>query len=110
MAIAESMMDNPDLAEEIPEAPAIRWQPLGDGRQAPAGSLRDPGLAALLAGYKEDVARRYQSMPPDRIEESLPPGRIINSRRSTARRGSCTRTGAAQDCFRQPDASSSALV
>ena len=79
MVIAESMMGAPGVADEVTEAPSIRWQPLGEGRQAPAGSLRDLGLAALLAGYKEDVARRYQSLPPDRIEQSLPPGYIIIS-------------------------------
>ena len=79
MAIAESMMGAPCVADEVAEAPSIRWQPLGEGRQAPAGSFRDPGLAALLAGYKEDVARRYQSLPPDRTHESLPPGSIVIS-------------------------------
>ena len=79
MAIAESMMGAPCVADEVTEAPSIRWQPLGEGRQAPAGSLRDPELAALLAEYKEDVARRYQSLPPCRIEASLPPGRLMIS-------------------------------
>lgn len=79
MAIAESMMGAPCVVDSLPEVPAIRWQPLGEGRQAPAGSLRDPGLAALLTGYKGDVARRYQPLPPDRIEQSLPPGRIMIS-------------------------------
>ena len=79
MAIAESMMGASGVADEVAAAPSIRWQPLGEGRQAPAGSLRDTGLAARLAEYKEDVARRYQSLPPDRIEQSLPPGRIMIS-------------------------------
>ena len=79
MAIAESMMGAPGVADEVAEAPSIRWQPLGEGRQAPAGSRRDPGLAALLAEYKEDVARRYQSLPPDKTQESLPPGCIMIS-------------------------------
>ena len=79
MAIAESMMVAGCVAGEEAETPAIHWQPLGEGRQAPAGSFRDPGLAALLAGYKEDVARRYQSLPPDRTQESLPPGSIVIS-------------------------------
>ena len=56
-----------------------RWQPLGSGRMAPAGSLTDPALAARLSAYKRDVAGNYHSITPDDIETALPSGPFIVS-------------------------------
>ena len=79
MAIADCIINEGFVAEDVPDNPSIRWQPLGEGRQAPAGTILDCRLAALLTEYKEDVARRYQSLPIDKTQESLPPGPIIIS-------------------------------
>jgi len=44
---------------------ATRWQPLGSGRQTPAGALRDARLSERIAAYKRDVAGAYRNLPPD---------------------------------------------
>ena len=44
---------------------ATRWQPLGSGRQAPVGALRDARLSERIAAYKRDVAGAYRNLPPD---------------------------------------------
>lgn len=56
-----------------------RWQPLGTGRVAPAGSLVDAAVAARVAAYKRDVAGAFRSVPPADLETSLPPGPCIVS-------------------------------
>jgi len=58
---------------------SIRWAPLGEGRQAPMGSIPDRGLASSLAQYKDDVACRYVSVSPEAMERSLPQGSLILS-------------------------------
>lgn len=52
---------------------ADTWRPLGTGRQASAGALRDPGIADLVASYKRAVAGAYHSLSPEAVN-SLPPG------------------------------------
>ncbi|MHB1000857.1 MAG: AAA family ATPase [Armatimonadota bacterium] len=54
-------------------------KPLGTGRIYPAGSLRDPVLAEILASYKENVAGSYISVSPDAISSSIPEGLHIAS-------------------------------
>ncbi len=44
-----------------------RGRPLGTGMTYPAGSVRDPELASLLASYKRNVAGTYTSVAPDAI-------------------------------------------
>ena len=58
---------------------SIRWEPLGEGRQTGLGSIPDRHLAARLAQYKDNIARRYVSVSPDAMERSLPQGRLILS-------------------------------
>ncbi|MBX3250197.1 MAG: ATP-dependent DNA ligase [Myxococcales bacterium] len=48
-------------------------EPLGKGSFAPAGSIRDPELSKLVAGYKRTIASRYRSLGPDELDE-LPTG------------------------------------
>jgi AAA+ superfamily predicted ATPase/ATP-dependent DNA ligase len=56
-----------------------RWHPLGAGRIAPAGSVRDAALTARLAAYKRDVAGAYRSVPPADLISTLPPGPYVVS-------------------------------
>jgi AAA+ superfamily predicted ATPase len=56
-----------------------RWQPLGPGRGAPAGSIADVTLAGRIAAYKRDVAGAYGSVPPSGLESALPPGPCVVS-------------------------------
>jgi AAA+ superfamily predicted ATPase len=51
-----------------------RWQALGDGYLAPAGSVTDPAIVARVAAYKRDVAGAYRSVSPGAVETTLPPG------------------------------------
>ena len=60
------MTDQPIVKES-------RWQPLGSGRSAPAGSNADAPLAARLAAYKRNIAGSYRSVAPDDIATALPP-------------------------------------
>jgi len=56
-----------------------RWQPLGSGEMAPAGSLADPALADRLAAYKRNVAGNYQGISPGAVATALPPGPFVVS-------------------------------
>ena len=58
-----------------------RWQPFGQGRMAPAGSLADPALAARLSAYKRNVAGSYHGVAPGDITTALPPGPYIVSKK-----------------------------
>ena len=51
-----------------------RWQPFGQGRMAPAGSILDPDLAARISAYKRNVAGAYHGIAPYGIATALPPG------------------------------------
>jgi AAA+ superfamily predicted ATPase len=56
-----------------------RWEPLGSGQIAPAGSVADGPLAALLATYKNRIAGAYRSVAPDAIALAIPGGDAIVS-------------------------------
>ena len=56
-----------------------RWQPLGTGRIAPAGSVADTALLGRLQAYKREVAGAYRSLPPGEILALLPPGPCVAS-------------------------------
>ena len=58
---------------------AARSTPLGTGLIYPAGSVRDPELAALLASHKRDVAGAYTSVAPEAITSTIPAGRHVAS-------------------------------
>lgn len=58
----------------MPLVIADTWRPLGTGRQAPAGSVRDAVLCELVFAYKRDVAGAYRSLAPDGFATSLPVG------------------------------------
>ncbi|GEM_PF-472849 len=58
-----------------------RWQPLGCGRMAPAGSVKDAALAARLAAYKRNVAGAYRSVSPGDLGTALPPGPFVVSQK-----------------------------
>lgn len=57
-------------------------RPLGapdkNGRLAPAGSIADPELAAMVSGYKRTVAKRYRSLSPEQLD-FLPKGELLVS-------------------------------
>lgn len=59
----------------------LRWQPLGCGRMAPAGSVKDTALAARLAAYKRNVAGAYRSVSPGDLGTALPPGPFVVSQK-----------------------------
>ena len=61
------MTDQPIVEES-------RWQPLGSGQFAPAGSIADAPLAARLAAYKRNIAGSYRGVAPNDIATALPPG------------------------------------
>jgi len=61
------MTDQPIVEES-------RWQPLGQGRMAPAGSIADASLGARISAYKRNVAGSYRSVAPDAIATALLPG------------------------------------
>lgn len=52
--------------------------PLGDGTLSPLGSLADADLAALVAGYKKNVARRYYGIRENELDR-LPHGTLLVS-------------------------------
>ena len=56
-----------------------RWQPFGQGRMAPAGSIPDSALAARLSAYKRNIAGSYNGLAPGDITTALPPGPYIVS-------------------------------
>jgi AAA+ superfamily predicted ATPase len=56
-----------------------RWQALGDGYFASAGSVVDTAVAARVAAYKRDVAGAYRSIPPGDLETTLSPGPCVVS-------------------------------
>jgi AAA+ superfamily predicted ATPase len=56
-----------------------RWQALGDGYLAPAGSVTDPAVVARVVAYKRDVAGAYRSVSPGAVETALPPGPCVVS-------------------------------
>lgn len=51
---------------------------VGEGQRAPAGSLKDPDLIKMTAGYKRTVASRYRSVTPDELDV-LPTGPLMVS-------------------------------
>ena len=74
--------------------PAL-WQPLGEGRAAPAGSVADSTLASRLATYKRNVAGAYRNLPPGDVATALPPGPYIVSEKVDGETWFLHRDGAA---------------
>lgn len=53
--------------------------PYGPGRRTEPGALEDSALAAALATYKRQVAKRYRILEPEGLERSLPAGQLFIS-------------------------------
>ncbi len=53
--------------------------PYGPGKRAEPGALKDAALAASLAAYKRQVAKRYRILEPQGLERALPAGQLFIS-------------------------------